>query len=379
MSLTASARAGPTTPPCPTRPLLWRAAWESAALAILLGSSLLAFSCQTHAATAGDGDPAASVEAGSGTDGSTGDAGARSGGTPNRVSALGRIEPGDGVVDVGAAPGERVASLEVEENDEVEAGAVLATLESYAERLAEREHQAALVAEALLQLRQAQEAGPLTVRALEADVRRLGKNLELAQSDLERFKVLVGSELVTEQNYDHQRTIEAQARESLSHSQIMLQRERQMLELDIASARAQLATARARLQSAEAALARATIRAPVPGRILEIHAREGEPIRGGDLLMMGETERMYAVAEVYETGVRHLKPGQRAEVSSPALDRVLLGTVERIGSMIFKNDVLGVDPTADNDSRIVEVRIRLDENQLASRFIHLQVEVKIEI
>ena len=87
---------------------------------------------------------------------------------------------------------------------------------------------------------------------------------------------------------------------------------------------------------------------------------------------------MYAVAEVYETDVRRVRVGQPATVRSPALAEELRGRVERVGSMVFKNDVLGIDPTADKDSRVVEVRVRLDDSGLARDLIHLQVEVEIQ-
>ena len=84
------------------------------------------------------------------------------------------------------------------------------------------------------------------------------------------------------------------------------------------------------------------------------------------------------VAEVYETSARHVQIGQRATISSPALGRRLNGKVEQIGQRIFKNDIYGIDPKADSDSRVVEVRIRLDDSELAGRFTWLQVDVSIE-
>jgi HlyD family secretion protein len=56
-----------------------------------------------------------------------------------------------------------------------------------------------------------------------------------------------------------------------------------------------------------------------------------------------------------------------------------LGTVERISSQISKNDVLDNDPAADVDSRVIEVRIRLNEasSSLVADLINLQVDVEI--
>ena len=97
------------------------------------------------------------------------------------------------------------------------------------------------------------------------------------------------------------------------------------------------------------------------------------------ILKLGDTRAMYAVAEVYETDVGLVRPGQRAKVTSPALSQPLMGTVERVGRMIYKNDVLHVDPAADANARVVEAWILLEESEAASHLINLQVDVRIEV
>ncbi len=72
-----------------------------------------------------------------------------------------------------------------------------------------------------------------------------------------------------------------------------------------------------------------------------------------------------------------MKTGQRAIVKSPAFDEVLAGTVDRIGMKIGKQDVLDTDPVARTDSRVVEVRVKLDDSARAASLSHLQVEVAI--
>jgi HlyD family secretion protein len=41
--------------------------------------------------------------------------------------------------------------------------------------------------------------------------------------------------------------------------------------------------------------------------------------------------------------------------------------------------VLDLDPTADADARVIEVRIRLDESRVAAGYNHHQVDVLIEV
>ena len=67
-----------------------------------------------------------------------------------------------------------------------------------------------------------------------------------------------------------------------------------------------------------------------------------------------------------------------ATVTSPALPSPLTGEVEWIRLKVGKMDVLGDDPAAKTDARIVEVKIRLDESGPASGLTNLQVEVEFE-
>ena len=135
--------------------------------------------------------------------------------------------------------------------------------------------------------------------------------------------------------------------------------------------------ARAQLRYAEAELARSIVRAPFDGQVLEIHARTGERVAPQGILELGRTDEMYAVAEVYETDVRHIEVGQKAEISSPALEAPIQGVVERIGMKIGKLDALSTDPAARTDARVVEVEIRLDDSEPVKAFTNLQVEVAI--
>jgi HlyD family secretion protein len=88
-------------------------------------------------------------------------------------------------------------------------------------------------------------------------------------------------------------------------------------------------------------------------------------------------DRMYAIAEVYETDISRVKVGQPATISSRAIGRPLGGTVERIRQQVRKQDQLGTDPAARKDARIVEVEIRLDNSAAAAALTNLQVEVLI--
>jgi len=134
----------------------------------------------------------------------------------------------------------------------------------------------------------------------------------------------------------------------------------------------------AELAHARAELDRAHVRSPIDGRVLKVHAREGERVGENGIVELGKTDHMFAIAEVYEDDVGRLRAGQRARVASPALPRTLEGTVEWVNLKVAKQDALGTDPAARKDARVVEVEVRLDESEPAAGLTNLQVEVEIE-
>ena len=230
------------------------------------------------------------------------------------VTSLGRIEPLNGVYQIaGPSDASVVSKLWVEEGQMVEQGDILATLDTYGLR--------------------------------KAELKRAEVDLDLARKVLERQSAL---------------------RQTSATSEARLEE----AERDVLVREAELVAAQ-ELQS----LARVT--APIAGQVLLVHARAGERIGASGLLELGHTQRMYVVAEVYETDIRLVKKGQAATISSPALSEPMKGSVERIGSIIGKNDVLDLDPVARTDSRVVEVFILLDDPQAVASLTYLQVDVEI--
>jgi HlyD family secretion protein len=134
----------------------------------------------------------------------------------------------------------------------------------------------------------------------------------------------------------------------------------------------------AHVDVARAEAERSYVRAPFAGRVLDIHAHPGEFVSERGILELARVDRMYAIAEVYETDIRFVKTGQQATIDSPALGKTLTGTVERIRQKVHKQDEIGTDPAARKDARIVEVGVLLDDAGAAARLTNLQVEVVIE-
>jgi HlyD family secretion protein len=232
-----------------------------------------------------------------------------------RVTALGRLEPKDGVLRVAgpSRPSVVVAKIFVEEGDRVLAGQPLAELDG---RVID-----------------------------EAAVAKAKAALNNAEGALARMRPLVAQRIASEEALD--------------------------------TAELHVETARADLVAAQATLDLDVVRAPVAGQVVELFARSGERIGPDGLAEIAQNDAMFAVAEVYETDIGLVRLGQRATVRSPAIAQDLTGTVDHIGVKIGKQDLLGTDPVARTDSRVVEVRVKLDDPTHAASLSNLQVEVAI--
>jgi len=232
------------------------------------------------------------------------------------VTALGRLEPKDRVMKI-AGPSRPVVVLSrllVKEGDIVQAGQVLAVLDTYT--------------------------------AQEATVARLKAELENTEAEYRRNEDLYKKNIVSVSVRDTWKTQVQVARASLAQAQAEL-------ELDL-------------------------VRAPINGQVLEIYTYPGEKVGPDGICEIGKTDEMYAVAEVYETDIVQVRVGQRASITSPAFTEKIEGTVERITPKVGKRDVLGTDPAADTNARVVQVHIRLDDSRRAASLTNLQVEVRIQ-
>lgn len=329
------------------------------------------------------------------------------------VQCLGRLEPGRGVLNISAAEGARVDRLNVQEGDLVTVGSVLATTDAHDELAAEKKYiesqlkearsqyeaettrGESLIEEAKLAVRRVEDVVCHEIQAQKAQVKLYEAQLEESTRDFNRAKTLRLTNSSSKEEYDRMETTVSRMAQQLEVGRANLSRLQIDQKVSLAEATARLETARANLLKAQRAipvdsmearvnllaarLERTILRAPVTGHVLRVFTWPGERLTTRPVLQMGETGKMYAVAEVYETDVRLVEPGQRVTVTTPAMKEELSGTVELVGQRIYKNDVLSVDPRAETDTRIVEVRVLLDDPTAARKFIYLQVDVRIEV
>jgi HlyD family secretion protein len=249
-----------------------------------------------------------------------------------------------------------LAELHVDTGDDVEAGQLLAATDTAAVM-------EALVGEAEAGLAYArQEVDARRSQATESCVRA-----DVAAREAERRARLHAQGVAGEEEAESARG-EAEARKAACASAAEA----------VALAETGVEVALARNHRARAEADRSYIRAPFAGRVLDVKARPGEFVGEQGVLELGRVDRMFAIAEVYETDIGFVAVGQRASVSSPALERTLSGTVRAIRPKVAKQDEIGTDPAARKDARIVEVEILLDDPEPAAGLTNLQVDVVIQ-
>jgi HlyD family secretion protein len=337
------------------------------------------------------------------------------------VTALGRIEPAGEVIKLSATtPGEgsRIEKLLIEEGDQVKAGQVIAILDNH-DRLqaALKEAQAEVkVAKAKLVLVQAgAKPGEITAQKANiarltyegqgdidtqiANVDRLQAEVLNAQSEYQRYQGLHTEGAISASQLDNKRLILETAQKNLQAAQAQLKRIQlstqqklqeakavlakisQVRDVDIATANAEVSRAEATVKKAQANLKLAYVRSPQDGQILEIHTRPGELIGSDGIVYIGQTQQMYAVAEVYESDISKVQTGQKVRVLADVLPGELQGRVDRIGLQVRRQNVINTDPSSNVDNRVIKVHIRLDptSSQKAAKFTNMQVKVVIEI
>ncbi|MBW4616448.1 MAG: ABC exporter membrane fusion protein [Desmonostoc vinosum HA7617-LM4] len=336
------------------------------------------------------------------------------------VTALGRLEPDGDVIHLKAPTStqeNRIEQLLVKVGDRIKAGQVIAILNSR-DRLQASFRQAqkdVQVAQAkLLQVKAGAKQGEIATQKAEIVRLQADRHASIAaqQATIERFQAETVNAEVEYQRYEmlyQQGAISASERDSkqlklqtgrrnlqqaqaelarlwstsspeLDKARATLEQIREVRGVDVAVLQAQLEQAIAAAALAKASLEQAYIRSPQAGVVMDIHTRAGEVISTDGIVEIGQTTQMMAIAQVYESDIRNIHPGQSARISSNALPNQLRGTVAWIDLKVRQQTVINTDPSQNIDAKVIEVHIRLDSasSQKAAKLTNLQVEVQIE-
>lgn len=226
------------------------------------------------------------------------------------AQAAGVLEPVS-TVDVKSKASGEIVEVAVEIGDQIEAGQLLVQVEQ---------------TDALQGLNQAQ-----------ADLDVARARLKIAESQLERSRRMIESNVITEQEFEG-------------------------AELEYANSKAQLVRAEAALEVARERMAETTIRAPIAGTIIEKSVEAGQVISsatrevgGGTLLMrMANLQEVQVRTLVDETDIGRVQPGLLAEIS-----------VEAYRDQAFRGRVLKIEPqaTVQQNVTMFPVIIRIENRE----------------
>ena len=114
------------------------------------------------------------------------------------------------------------------------------------------------------------------------------------------------------------------------------------------------------------------LKSPIDGIVLQVLVREGERPNSSGVINVGANQLMEALIEVYESDIDRVHMGQAVDLISEngGFNGSLRGQVSLISPQVRQRRVLSTDPTGDADSRVVEVRVKLD-NSSAKKVSHL--------
>ncbi len=138
----------------------------------------------------------------------------------------------------------------------------------------------------------------------------------------------------------------------------LIQRQR-VAASQVASAEMALAVAELRLAEAAVAVKRATVRAPLGGTVVAIHAYPGEAIGPSGLLEIAPPTPVEIEAEVYIDDILWVQVGQSAEITANFFAGSISAEVTRLGKVVGQRQTFSGDPSAFIEGQVVIVTLTL--------------------
>ncbi len=286
----------------------------------------------------------------------------------------------------------RIEQVHVEDNQHVEPGDLLVTLEAGDFRLALEQARANL---AIHEAELAQARSRLTqqnslIAASQAALAAAQANLERSQLDLSRVEALRKPGFVSEERVT---TLSADARVARSQRQkaeadLSAQRQQvDTLEAEVQRLQALIGSARAQIEQAELNLRRTEIRSPISGIVGQRSARAGQYVSVGAYLMsVVPDEDIWVQANFKETQIGRMHEGQTAELTFDSFpDTPIEGRVESLfPASGAQFSLLPPDNATGNFTKVVQrIPVKLTfapDNPLKGRIRPgMSVDVKVDL
>ena len=230
----------------------------------------------------------------------------------------------------------QVASVDVDDNQTVRAGQVLATLD-------DRDFRNTLATDEAMLARDGAQADdiaaqiarlPAQIAQSQASVASSAAQLVFAQQNAARYRNLASTGAGSFQERQQADMSLRQAQASLDGAQAQLSATRHQLPILEAQYQAALGTIRsdrAQVEQARLNLSYTRILAPVDGTVAEREVQVGNFVGPGAALMaLVPLDRVFIVANYREISLKHVLPGQHARIHVDAYDLDLDGVVDSV-------------------------------------------------
>ncbi len=275
---------------------------------------------------------------------------------PQKIIALGRVEPETKIAQVGAETGGIIKKIYYHEGDTVQKGNVIIELTHDYE-------------DSKLTQAQAKMATQLDdIKNFRAQIGQAHIKEANLKTKLERSTNMYASEAETKQNLDNAQS---------DYDQAKLEVER--LNAALASEQNKIEEIKADIAVAAADVRRRKVVAPYNGIVMNMDLTEGSPVSTGKALFDFAPEAdATVICEVDELLVKKLKLGQKAIIRTEGMDDKLdEGEIIYLSNYLKKKSIFSDESSNMEDRRVREVRIKL--KGLQPLLINSRVEAVITV
>jgi membrane fusion protein, multidrug efflux system len=283
----------------------------------------------------------------------------------------------------------QISALNVDDNQQVKKGQVLAIVDQEDFQISLSKAQAALEAnEAKLDQATVQiERQPAIIRKASAAVAAARSGLTQAEADATRFGRLAVTGAGSEQQAQKTAAARDEARAQFAAATADLENARRDLKglrADQQATRAAIAADRATIAQAKTDLGRTTVTAPMDGTIDQRTVQVGNFVQAGTPIMaIVPLDSVYIRAQFLETKLRHMRPGQHAHIHVDAYDVELDGVVQSLaaGSGAAFSPIPPTNASG-NFTKVTQrlpVKIMVSPNQPLARLLRLGMSVTVKV
>ena len=267
-----------------------------------------------------------------------------------KIGALGKFQPAGGMVEIVGISGARITEILVPDGALIKEGQVLAKFDN-------RED-----------LKYSVNLKRLQLAELEANfkhddnVQRL--KIAKTKSDLNRAEKRLANYLALVKSAQAQTVLETRKGDAESARHVLRIESGLLPQIKarFEGARSKLV---AQIEKSEKDLEMSTLYSPIDATVIETLRRVGQNA-GGPIFLVADLSTMRVECEIYEGDMAQIKVGMPAEVTSKAFAGKIAGKVSKIGRRV------------DAVRKVAKVWVELNESDVASQYIDMEVNVTID-